>query len=356
MNKITNKADILKKHLLYGITTGVLREGDRLSGERQLSEKHDISRNTVRQAIDELVEEGVLERRPRSGAYISSHALDIISSTSLQPALKVTFVFQPEQAGNALLMQLFQSCCANLDPQVKVILSLHLLSHADLEYDFDCDVMVSFGCIDRELLRKLRDKHHSLVLLNQQYPEFNYLAVDDIRGGEMLAEYVAGCGHRDIGVLSFDPNTSSRDFEDRQKGFVRVLENAGISYHPAMIWPDSFHKIEPYCFQEFVFLNRLYPKMSAMLCTCDMMALGIMRSCEILGLKVPADMSVAGFDDQIYARYTQPGLTTMKYPAEAIGIRLADYINDMLDGKENRIQELMNPLLIKRESIKNLNT
>lgn len=73
-----------------------------------------------------------------------------------------------------------------------------------------------------------------------------------------------------------------------------------------------------------------------------------------LGLRVPDDISVIGFDDQYYAQFCTPPLTTVKYPAEAMGKLLADSLNSFLKNGEVQIQKTIMPILIKRQSVRKI--
>ena len=96
---------------------------------------------------------------------------------------------------------------------------------------------------------------------------------------------------------------------------------------------------------------------TAISCLSDKIAMNIYAQATSHGMKIPDDFSVIGFDDQYYAQYTCPPLTTVKYPAEALGIRLAGVFNDHLTElteKEQCINEVIKPILIKRQSVRNL--
>ena len=86
----------------------------------------------------------------------------------------------------------------------------------------------------------------------------------------------------------------------------------------------------------------------------DKIAMHIYSQIQAMNLEISEDISVIGFDDQYYARFCHPPLTTIKYPAEAMGKKLADFLNHVFEHGEIKLQETIMPVLIKRQSVKQL--
>ncbi len=75
------------------------------------------------------------------------------------------------------------------------------------------------------------------------------------------------------------------------------------------------------------------PAVTAVICGNDVLAGGALIEAQAMGLSVPRDLSVAGFDDLDWAAQIPPGLTTLALPAKEIGHLAADYLIDALGGK-----------------------
>lgn len=146
----------------------------------------------------------------------------------------------------------------------------------------------------------------------------NSVGVDNVLGGRLAAEHLIGLGHRHIGFLSGPIRTVSR--RDRLNGHHAALEAAGIFTDPTLVWEGS--SISAFGDIEGVELGRegarsLLDRSKPPTAICainDMYALGAYAGANDLGLKVPDDVSIIGFDDIAIAEVAQPALTTVRQP------------------------------------------
>jgi len=90
---------------------------------------------------------------------------------------------------------------------------------------------------------------------------------------------------------------------------------------------------------------------TAIVCASDPLALGAMGAVHRQGLNVPADVSVIGYDDSAFMRYTDPPLTTVRQPIEAMGRAAVDRLVTQLEGRRDGPEELLFvPELVVRRS------
>lgn len=142
-----------------------------------------------------------------------------------------------------------------------------------------------------------------------------------------LAGLVLSLGHRRIGCISAPTATN-----DRARGRV---EGVRLAMAAGGLAPDDLHLIEtPYGIEtgEAAFLHLMSeaPGTTAVICGNDVLAIGALRAAQTMGLSVPADVSVTGFDDIEIATLAQPALTTVHVPHREMGRRAARYLLDML--------------------------
>ncbi|HEV8077525.1 MAG TPA: substrate-binding domain-containing protein, partial [Marinobacter sp.] len=144
-----------------------------------------------------------------------------------------------------------------------------------------------------------------------------------------LVDYLISLGHTRIGVitgLKDNPHT-----HDRLAGYKERLEQAGIAFDRALIAEGDFtiwsglNSAQQFCNME--------QRPTAVFCMNDEMAIGAMQTIKSHGLKIPEDISVAGFDDISYARYCDPSLTTIAQPAEEIGKLAMDMLLRLIEGE-----------------------
>lgn len=155
------------------------------------------------------------------------------------------------------------------------------------------------------------------------FPEHMAVDVDDEGGAQMAAEHLLALGHRDVLVVGVEPPTpgAPSDFGGvvgrRLAGYRVAFRNARVAL------PDSHVVVGPAsidggaaCFAR-AWEDGLRP--TAVLAMSDVMAVGAISAAGRLGLHVPADLSVVGFDDIELASHVQPPLTTVHQPVRRKG-------------------------------------
>jgi LacI family transcriptional regulator len=192
-----------------------------------------------------------------------------------------------------------------------------------------------------ESLVPLLKRHPNVVVINRVFDEAlgfaasGYVINDDLAGGKMAAHLLIERGHREIGFLA-GPSTSYGS-RRRHQGYRIELEQAGIAYNPKYIryCPPTVTGGRDAAVQ----LLTENPKISAIFCFNDMVAIGALQAGPQVGRRVPEDLSIVGYDDIPMASWVTPALTTCKVPFEEMG-RLAtrlliDQICDCTRGCEN---------------------
>jgi LacI family repressor for deo operon, udp, cdd, tsx, nupC, and nupG len=139
--------------------------------------------------------------------------------------------------------------------------------------------------------------------------------IDNVAAAGAAVDYLVMLGHREIAFVGGPP--SSPISVDREQGYRLALQRAKIVAHPALIATGDF-SIEAGERAAELLLAQGRP-FSAVFCCNDEMAIGAMRALGSHGMRVPQDVSVIGFDDIRFARYTSPPLTTVAQPKNALG-------------------------------------
>lgn len=173
------------------------------------------------------------------------------------------------------------------------------------------------------------------------------IMLDNRAAARELTEHLISLGHRRIAMIK-GPRRSPLT-RDRVAGFHDALEAAGIPVDDSLLCPGNF---TPRAGFEAAgrLVNRNDPP-SAIFCESDEMAIGAIQRIKQAGLRVPHDISVAGFDDIEFASYSDPPLTTIAQPAEAFGREAVARLVEVMEGKATPLSRTILPYkLIVRDS------
>jgi hypothetical protein len=355
MNPITDKPSSMSKKLSREITGGIYRAGTKLPGERKLSEYFNVSRNTARIVLNDFEREGIIERRPRSGAYVSKSAVEIIEKRINSSVLQVLFIMPVCQQVNPLILSVFTAFMDYADSRVKSnILFLNKITD-NLSLPWDNAVIIAFAFEDAESLKILESKAEKLIIINKKSSDYNYIAPDNYAGGCLMAKYLLENGHYNVGCLLFKQRhvAYGYDFNTRYQGLKNTLEKGG-GHLDVFLIPSkrAENEIEYKKAADYFFSKD--KDITAIACLSDKMSMYMYSEIYSLKLIIPDQISVIGFDDQYYSQFTCPPLTTVKFPAEALGIKLVNCINEYIDDRTKSIEEEIVPMLINRQSVKNI--
>ena len=175
-----------------------------------------------------------------------------------------------------------------------------------------------------ELLAAAAHKSKSELrqLLAERFPapDVPAIVVDNYAGALMATNHLIGLGHRQIAhIAGPELFLSSRE---RERGFRQAMLEAGLE--PFSIEPGQFQISSGLeAADRWISAGRLP---TAVFAADDYTALGMMDALKTAGIRIPQDVSVVGFDDQIIASQFRPKLTTVRQPAEEIGRRAVEQI------------------------------
>ena len=248
---------------------------------------------------------------------------------------------------------------AELSPTGLALTLLTSSTRADLipARDIPMDGALVYSCeVDSPSLDWLQRRKVPLVFVDQDrvagVPSVN---IDDRGGARQAAEHIVQLGHRRVGIvtasvdgpvgITTDPLRSATGHVQRQRllGWTDALHAAGIE---PVVYQDAYgadDRGEPGARA----LLAHDPTITAVLCFSDVIALGVSGAMSDLGRRVPADVSVVGFDDNPLARQARPALTTVRQDVVAKGRESAAALLAMIlrakNGDVGRARHLVLP-------------
>lgn len=170
--------------------------------------------------------------------------------------------------------------------------------------------------------------------------------IDNVASARAAVEHLIGLGHRRIACITNAPMTYTAA-ADRLAGYRAALEAAGIAADPALVEEGGYDASSGHRAM-VALLARGRP--DAVFVASDVVALGAIGAIREAGLSVPEDISVVGFDDIPLAAYFDPPLTTIRLPANELGLAAGTALLDLIAGREVPIRTLLATRIVVRSS------
>ena len=180
----------------------------------------------------------------------------------------------------------------------------------------------------------------------QNYPE-NYVSVDNYRGMQIATEYLYGLGHRDI--LYFGARSDSKTHELRLDGYLSSCEKLGLAPHVLRSSYSRSSREVGYTLASDYFSR---PRQeTAILCSADMLAIGVKQAAYEAGIRIPKDVSLMGFDNISFSALPEIDLTTINQPTQQMATSAVDMLLDHIrDPEAAHTRLILPPSLIERKS------
>jgi len=200
-------------------------------------------------------------------------------------------------------------------------------------------VLATTATLDSQLTEALGERDIPLVLLNRYVDglDVDRVVADNHRGGSAAARHVLQLGHHRIGVVRGPANTSTS--RDRHAGVLETLAGAGVEIDERLVLEGPYTHQSGY--QHALQLLRLPEPPTALLCGNDVIAFGAIDAAKSLGMRVPDDVSIVGFDDVPMASWEVFQLTTVRQPLDEMAraaarllVERLEYDGDLGAGRE----------------------
>ncbi len=179
-----------------------------------------------------------------------------------------------------------------------------------------------------------------------------HVTVTDERGAREMGHHLLSMGHRRIAVISGPPFL--RASEERLEGFRSALDQEGVAFDATLMVESDMR------FQSGLVIGRQIltrtPRPTAIFAFNDELAAGVIQAAHRLGLRVPDDVSVAGFDDTPLAQKLSPPLTTVRQPTVELASDATELLIRLIESKwdgapEPPLEHELPTQLVLRESV-----
>lgn len=212
-------------------------------------------------------------------------------------------------------------------------------------------IMVPFHLTDEDLDEIIYRGQMPIVALGQhvQHRQVDVVFTDDEQATLESVSLLSGKGHRRIAYIGTSVETGVG--ERRYRGYRRALELAGLPLDPSLVQEGDF-SIESGRKAMHPLMDIAQPP-TAVCASNDLMAMGAMETIVDMGLRVPQDVAIMGFDDIPEATLIRPRLTTVAQKPDEIGRQLTEALLDRIEGRfsgERRIFEVPYEVIVRESA------
>ncbi|WP_139991639.1 GntR family transcriptional regulator [Paenibacillus paridis] len=351
----------LKQQILSWIVTAQFKPHEKLPSENEIGKQFEMSRQTVRQALGDLEQEGWLYRAQGKGTFVSDQSAPERrnSPQGITIGMITTHISD----------YIFPTIVRGVESSLRAVGARLLLASTDNEKDKEKDSLESMlrepltgliieptksaeGNPNFNYFLALDALKIPYVMLNERYSDVDApcLRVDDELGGYRAAEHLIAQGHTRIaGFFKTD------DFQGvhRMRGFLRAHREQGLTVPPDFLLRYTTEEKQEKPVQAlFAMLQReAEQRPTAIICYNDELAVRMLDIVRQIGLAVPEDLSIIGFDDANLATATEVKLTTVAHPKTEMGADAVELLLGMVEKQRRQtVDKIYDPKLVIRES------
>lgn len=338
------------------IESGSFERGDKLPSENELMERFGVSRQTVRRAMEELTEKGIVEGRRGSGTYVTVNTrrymgkelriavMLTVVDTYIFPSIikEMESVFSRE--GCALQIAVTDNAVEKERAHLKEFIRTQSVDGVIAE-----TVKSALPNPNLELYRELERIGIPVLFINSFYKELDipHVSMDDRRAGYLAAKHLIECGHTRIGGI-FKADDGQGHL--RYAGYTDALMENDIRIRGSqIIWIDS-EELRTMDAESVKFLDRL-TGCTACVCYNDETAYKLIGIYQKAGRRVPEELSVVGIDNSNLAGFCPVPLTSVSNPVAELGRTAAEKIIARIAGKEEIKTQEFAPEIVVRNSV-----
>ena len=296
--------------------------------EKSICDKYKVSRITAKHAINQLEGEGLLYRRRGLGSYVVEPQM---AKTASNRTYALVVPFSTTQGGIFRVVEALSRIFTREGHQI----TIHANQGDDSQngdllaqlYKRQTDGVIYYpehSGLPLDILYSFVNDNRPVIILDKTvaYPEFTNVVCDNYRGGYLLTEHLISYGHTNICYLSRFKMEKMSSIKDRYRGYEDCLQASGIATPPRFVrW--IFKEPSGYYMLKHLVNSLRIEGVTAILCENDEVAFNVYMCCQSLGIRIPEDMNITGFDNIEWATTGSAQITTIDQNFEKIGEAIA---------------------------------
>lgn len=346
------KYQLVKDYVLTKIDNNEIGENDQIPSEAEFAKMLDVSSITVRRALAELVNEGIIYRIKGKGSFVAQPAPTVDTKDSNL----VVFILSGLELHDSSYLRIMKGVRSFLSEfNCRLVIEF-------VENDFEQERELVLQLMDSDIrgllvyssdpaaakgyLDELRRKSIPIVMLDRfptGYP-VSCVTCNNHDGAYEAVEYLISLGHRRIGYAAYDFHLSPEI--ERYNGYVNAMAEASLPVAPERLYLEKE--------LDYVSLAAQIRSgaITALFCANDRRALDVMENLLAQGIRIPEEFSLMGFDDFESSKFAKVALSTVKQHFEVLGYEAAKLLLDMRSGSSHHYKKIMLPTdLVIRDTV-----
>lgn len=346
-----SQSAVLAEQLRSLILDGKFSTQKPLPSQRRLSEHYQTGVQVVRSALAILEKEGMVTSRPRQGTFVRLHHGDAQEAAAASGLSSITFVERTRGTTPAFVrtdyLQGYTEVLETLATQVRFVRCpeadpdwAELLSPSEA---YEAQGLVLINLVSPALMEWLVAHQVPFVLQkNKAYehaslPPHHSIYINKMHSGFEATRHLLELGHRRIAFIGEIPVHDGLAIHDLCGGYRAALAWGGLRPRPEDLLELSTNEVAMAAGAVHEFLDR-HDRPAAIVAQNDAIALAVLQASRELGLQVPQDLSVVGFDDIPEAAHSDPPLTTFAQPRVRLGRSALELLLEVSAGQHNEPQ------------------
>ncbi|RTQ95094.1 LacI family DNA-binding transcriptional regulator [Lysinibacillus telephonicus] len=212
--------------------------------------------------------------------------------------------------------------------------------------------ILASGFENFDTIKKIQESNIPIVLVARNAPngdDLNLVSISDYDAGYNATTYLISQGHQNISIIARDIWSN----RERFRGYVDAMKNNGLIPMNEIYYAKE-STIQAGYNSLLQIMEESQIKPTAIFACNDLMAAGAIKSCKKLGLQVPNDISIIGFDNTIITEIIEPPLTTVAQPQKTIAVEAVNLLMNAINGDTEGRKIILDTEIIERETVKKI--
>lgn len=344
----------MQEYLLTQIRQSELASGQMIPDEFSLAASFKISRRSVRQGLQELVDKGMLVKQQGKGTFVTaSEQWQCLSEKEHRP-LKLMLVY-PSYYEKTFLdpfnQNLLSACMETAHKHgheiVFAVAATDCRKLLERYHKENCDGILWVMAFEvyRQTIQELRMEDIPLVTINQELPNVSCVMIDSDLAMRNMVGFLYQFGHQRIGFVNV--NTSETVYLARRDGYLHYIQEYDLA--PSYYCEADFDPLVGVPRVQLPWERENFP--SALIVGGHLLLVPVLSQLENLGLKVGIDISLICIDDNLAAQINNPPISAYYEPREELGREAINLLSDMIYSNSLEATKIfVRGFLITRES------